>query len=279
MELSGAVGVVTGGARGLGKAIAEALAARGVKLALVDVVGEELRETASELAKAGAAAIAVRADITDCQAVEDMAERVRRELGPVDILINNAGSLTALGPVWEVDPDRWARDVTVNLIGTFLVSRAVVGDMMAKRNGYIISLVGAAVGEPHLYTTGYDTSKAGVVRLMDALAKEAAEYNVRCYAVTPGLVRTEMSRFIAESPEGRKWRPEFAGHYKAARTPPERVANCCLAILQGKADALTGRWVDATADFDRIFARAEEIVDSNLLVLRLRGLDKQGGGR
>ena len=200
-----------------------------------------------------------------------MAEKVRRDLGPPSVLINNAGSLSALGPVWEVDPHRWSRDVTVNLIGTFLVTRALLGEMVAQERGYIINLVGAGVHHTHLYTTGYDTSKAGVVRLTEAVALEAAEFGIKTFVLAPGAVRTEMTRFILESPEGRKWRPTFEKIFNEGRDlPPELAAEWCLKLVSGRADALAGRYFDVRMDFEQLVRDAETICSKNLHVLRLR---------
>jgi NAD(P)-dependent dehydrogenase (short-subunit alcohol dehydrogenase family) len=273
MELNGTAALVTGAARGIGKAIAEGLARRGARVALADVLECELGETADRIQHTGATALAVRTDITDYGQVQAMAGKVRQEFGPVDILINNAGSLSALGPVWEVDAQRWARDVTVNLIGTFLVTRAVIADMIERRRGYVISLVGAGVDAPHLYTTGYDTSKAGVVRLTEALAREAGEFGIKTFTLSPGTVLTKMTEFIRDSDQGRRWRPQFKEYLdRTGGMPADLAVQACLKILSGAADALSGRWLSATRDFNDYVSQSDTIVRENLLTLRLRPL-------
>jgi len=271
MELRDTVVLVTGAARGLGKAIAEGFAARGCRLALVDILEETLRQTADALTAQGAQALVVKADITDAEQTAAVAEQVRRKLGPVRVLVNNAGSLSAVGPVWEVDPRKWALDATVNLVGTFLVTRAVVPQIIAAGGGSVISLVGAGVGTPHAYTSGYDCSKAGVVRLAEALAREGAAQGVRSFALFPGTVKTTMTDFIANSPQGRKWRPSFARIFREGRdVPPSRAVEWCLRIASGEADALNGRWIDAREDFETVRRLAPDIVRDDLHVLRLR---------
>ncbi len=271
MELKDTVAVITGAARGIGKAVATAYARHGVRLALVDILGEQVKQAASELESTGAEVLAIPTDITDIQQVNAMADTIRDRFGSPDILINNAGSLTAIGPAWSVDPIKWARDVTVNLIGTFWVTRALLPDMVAQKRGYIINLVGAAVGKAHLYTTGYDSSKAGVVRVTEAIAQEATEHGIKTFVITPGAVATEMTRFIRESEEGRKWRPTFDSIFAEGRDVPiGRIVEWCVQLVSGRADALTGRWVSATEDFEQTIQRSGEILTENLNVLRLR---------
>ena len=274
MELSKAVVIVTGGARGLGRAIGEGFAARGSRVALVDVLEDELHRVAAEIEETGATAVAIAADITDCRQVEAMAEQVRQELGPADVLANNAGSLSAIGPVWEVDPDLWTRDVTVNLIGTFLVTRAVVNQMIQRRRGCVINLVGAGVDAPHLYTTGYDSSKAGIVRLTETLAREAEEFGIKAFTLFPGTVRTKMTEFISDSAEGRRWRPQFKDYLDGhGAVPADLAVRACLELASGRADALSGRWLSALRELDGYVGRSEAILSDNLLTLRLRSMD------
>jgi NAD(P)-dependent dehydrogenase (short-subunit alcohol dehydrogenase family) len=271
VDVKGLVAVVTGAARGLGRAIAEGFAAAGAKVALVDVLAEALDETSADLAREGGEVLPVVADITDPAQVQAMAESIRTSLGPAQILINNAGSLSALGPVWQADAAKWARDVTVNLIGTFLVTRALVPQMIESGGGYVISLFGAGVDPPHLYTTAYDSSKAGVVRLAEALAKEAEPHNIKSFALRPGTVRTAMTDFIRRSPEGRKWRPSFERIFTEGRDVPPRLAvDWCLRLVGGAADQLTGRWLDATEDFDETVRAAREILREDRRLLRGR---------
>jgi NAD(P)-dependent dehydrogenase (short-subunit alcohol dehydrogenase family) len=271
MELKRAVAIVTGGARGIGMAIAKAYADRGACVAIVDVLADQLQATASDMEKAGGTVLPIHADITIPSQIDGMVAEVRERLGDIDILVNNAGSLSALGPIWEVDRDRWFRDVTVNLYGTFLCCQAVASDMIKNKGGYIINLVGAGVDKPHLYTTGYDTSKAGVVRLTEALAKEAGQYGVKTFVLVPGTVRTAMTEFIMESPEGRKWRPTFRKIFDEGRdVPVEMVAELAVDLVSGKADALTGRYFRAAQDFEKIIVQTDKILEDNLFTLRLR---------
>ncbi len=270
MDLRGAVAIVTGGARGVGRAIAEAYADHGALLAIVDILADQVRATASEMRETGATVLPIHTDITIPAQVDEMVARVKDELGSIDILVNNAGSLSAIGPIWDVDRERWFRDVTVNLYGTFLCCNAVVKDMIENDGGYIINLT-TGMGGPHLYTTGYDTSKTGVVKRTEALAKEAKEYGVKTFALVPGAVLTKMAEFIMESPEGKKWRPTFKNIFEANHgSPPELAAKIAVELVSGKADALTGRYFDARSDLTNFIAQADEILEKDRFVLRLQ---------
>ena len=273
MELSGAVAVVTGSARGLGKSIAETFAAKGVHVALVDVLEHPLQESAAEIRATGAHALPIVADITDPTQVSVMADTVSSELGPVDILVNNAGTFSVIGPVWEVDPEKWLRDIRVILCGSFLVCNAVLKEMVERRVGYVINIVSSGgVGDPHPYSTSYASSKTGLMRLTEGLAKETQEHNVKVFAVGPPAIRTEMTRFIATDTAGKKWRPGFSDLFDEGRdTPPELVANFLIDLLSGRADRLTGRFFNPKQNFEQIIEQIDDILENDLYTLRIRG--------
>jgi NAD(P)-dependent dehydrogenase (short-subunit alcohol dehydrogenase family) len=273
MELDGTTAVVTGGSRGIGRAIAAAFAAREACVAVASRSEDQVRTTIAELEAQGGRVLGVPTDVSDAGQVAALVERVEDEFGPIDVLVNNAGSLTALGPTWELDPERWLRDVTTNLWGTFLCCRTVMPGMVARGRGRIINVVGGGATYPHTYGSGYGCSKAAVLAFTETLAIEAGGTGVAVFAINPGLVRTEMTRFVAESPEGRAWRPEIGRVLQEGRdVPPELAAELCVRLAAGQADALSGRLFRAGSDFDDMLARAEEIVAADALTLRLRDL-------
>ncbi|MBN1400915.1 MAG: SDR family oxidoreductase [Anaerolineae bacterium] len=269
MELQGAVAVVTGAARGLGRAIAEALIAKGAAVALVDILREPLEATARALSEVGRV-LPIVADVAAENQVTAMAARVRAELGPIDILINNAGSLSAIGPIWEAPKERWRQDMTVNLWGTYLCTRACVSDMLARDGGYVISIVGAGVDPPHLYRSAYDCSKAGVVKLMETLAKEGADFGIVTFCVFPGAVYTAMTQHMLESPEGRNWLPTFREIFEQGRDRPiEATAQRVVELVSGRADRLSGRYIRAWVPLEELLAQADDILSRDTLTLRL----------
>jgi short chain dehydrogenase len=139
-SLTDSVALVTGGGRGIGRAIALALAREGAAIAIAARSPEELGRTLAELHVIHGRAIAVRADVTDRAAVERTVADTEARLGPIDFLVNNAGSASTVGPIWEVDPDEWWREVEVNLRGPLLCARAVLPGMIARRRGRIVNM-------------------------------------------------------------------------------------------------------------------------------------------
>ena len=153
-ELVGQVALVTGGGRGIGRAIAQALATAGAAIAVTARSEDQLRETVALIERAGGRALALPADVTDRQAVEHLVADIERQLGPVDVLVNNAGIVGPLGPLWEADPEAWRRCLDVNLYGAFLCARAVLPGMVARRRGRIINM-STAISIPAPYYTAY----------------------------------------------------------------------------------------------------------------------------
>jgi 3-oxoacyl-[acyl-carrier protein] reductase len=272
MELSGAIAVVTGAARGIGRKIAETISAQGARVAIVDVLGDQLKKAASEMEESGATVLPIVTDVTEVSQVDAMADKVQDELGSVDILVNNAGTFSYIGPVWEADPEKWFRDIRVNLYGNFLVCRAIVKGMIKQKKGYVINIVSSGgVGDPHPYSTSYASSKTGLMRLTEGLAKEVQEHGVKVFAVGPPAILTEMTKFIMDDPGGKKWRPGFGkGLLEGRGHKPEVVADFILQLVSGKADSLTGRYFLPHQNLHEIIERTDEIVSKDLLTLRIR---------
>jgi len=270
MQLDNVVAIVTGAARGIGRSIAEAFSAQGARVAIVDILNEQLLDTAAEMKKSGATILPVVADTTQVSQVDAAARKVEKELGPVDVLVNNAGTFSYIGPVWEADPEKWFRDVRVNLYGSFLFCRAIVGGMVERKKGYVINIVSAGgVDDPHPYSTSYATSKTGLMRLTEGLAKEVQEHGVKVFAVSPPAILTEMTGFIMNDPGGKKWRPGFGKNLLRGHKP-EVVADFIVELMSGKADHLTGRFLLPHQGFDAILERSDEIISRDLLTLRIR---------
>jgi NAD(P)-dependent dehydrogenase (short-subunit alcohol dehydrogenase family) len=274
-QLKGRVALITGAARGIGKAIAEAFAVCGARIGIVDVLEKELQNTSDELKNMGTTTLSVVTDISDVEQVDAMVKRVEAELGPIAVLVNNAGTFSYIGPVWEADPQKWFRDVQVNLYGTFLCCRAVVKEMVERKDGYVINMMGGGIQGPSPYNTSYASSKTGLMRLTESLAEEVKVHGVKVFGVLPGTVLTEMTRFIMNDPGGKKWRPNFHRTFDAGNDwPPEAVAEITVQLASGRAENLTGRCFSARHDFKDMLDRAEEIIDKDLHSLRVRWLPR-----
>ncbi|MGQ9630996.1 MAG: SDR family NAD(P)-dependent oxidoreductase [bacterium] len=271
MQLQGKVAIVTGAGRGIGRAIAKAFAEEGASVALVSRTTSQLEDVAGEISKSGGRAAIFPADVSDRGAVESMVKGVEERVGPVDILMNNAGAFFAIGPVFEVDPEAWWGDVTINLFGTFLCCRAVLPGMIARRRGRIINMIGGGTGNPFPYGSGYACSKAGVMRLTECLAQEVRDYGVSVFAMGPGLVRTAMTEYQVVSDAGKRWLPRIQEMFERGRdVPPERAARLAVFLAAGGVDELTGRLFGVGDDLGEIRKQMDEIIQKDLRTLRIR---------
>jgi NAD(P)-dependent dehydrogenase (short-subunit alcohol dehydrogenase family) len=266
--LQGQVGLVTGAGRGIGRAITLALAGEGMHVIAAARSRDEIEETCELARAAGGQASVVTVDVRDRASVEACVAAAAK-VGPLDLLVNNAGSNAAFGPVWEVDPDTWRQDIEVNLFGPFFFCRAAAGAMIARKSGRIINVMGGGVTGPLPYDTGYSTSKAALARFTETLAIEARPHNVKVFPMGPGPVYTRMSRNVFESEAGQKWNGALEGQMEGRWIGPEAAASLALAIASGRADPLSGRIIGVADDLDDLLARADEITAGDLHTLRL----------
>jgi NAD(P)-dependent dehydrogenase (short-subunit alcohol dehydrogenase family) len=269
--LADQVAIVTGGGRGIGRAITLALAKAGAAVAVVARSKDQLAETVALVEQAGGRAIAVPADVTDQQAVEQAAAKTQDHLGPIDLLVNNAGVGGPICPTWMADPDKWWRCIEVNLRGPFLCSRAVLPGMVARGRGRIVNTASSAALRPLPYLSAYGISKTALARLTESLAAETEEHGICVFSIHPGFVRTAMTEGTAELPGDEVWLGgNFRKHLAAGRGGhPERAANLVVLLASGRADALSGRYISVRDDVDEMVGRAKEIREKGLYTLRL----------
>ncbi len=270
---SGQVVVVTGAGRGIGRAIAEAFAAEGAAVALLARSGGQLRDAAEAIRRSGGAALAVPTDVTDADAVRAAFDAARVELGTPDLLVNNAGSFSAIGPVWEVDPERWWRDVTTNLRGVFLCFREALRGMVELARGRVINVIGGGTGSPFPHGSGYASSKAAVMRLTECAAAELREAGSRVavFAMGPGLVRTDLTEYQVRSAEGQRWMPRIQALFREGKdVPPTRAAALALALGSGRFDRLAGRCFGVGEDLEETLGQEADILRKDRKTLRFR---------
>jgi NAD(P)-dependent dehydrogenase (short-subunit alcohol dehydrogenase family) len=198
MHLQPCVAVVTGGGRALGKAIALRLAADGMDVALAGPDRPELEAAAGEVEALGRRALPVVTDVTREDQVHALAGQVRRALGRIDVLVNNAGIVGPTAPVAEVRRGDWDAVLAVNLTGAFLCAKAVLPAMMAQRCGRIINIASVAGKIAYALRSPYAVSKWGLIGLTLTLAREVGDYNIQVNAVCPGPVQGERMQTIIE---------------------------------------------------------------------------------
>lgn len=189
IDLDGNVAIVTGGAQGIGLAIAQRLLQSGAKVSLWDRDGDILRDAAKTL---GSDVGMSQVDVTDLTGMQRAHEELERHVGPVSILVNSAGIAGNNAPLDEYDPEEWRRVVEINLNGTFYVNKVVVPAMRSRNYGRIVNIASVAgkEGNPHL--SAYSAAKAGVIGLTKSLGKELAKYDIAVNAVTPATAKTRI---------------------------------------------------------------------------------------
>jgi len=235
MQLANQVAIVTGGARGIGRDIALLFATEGADVALFDINQEPLEHTAQELRALGRRAEPFVVDVTSAAAVEEAVSKVLDKLGKIDILINNAG-ITQDGLLVRMDETQWDRVLDINLKGTFLCTRAVAKAMLKARRGRIVSIASIVGLIGNAGQANYAASKAGIVGLTKAVAKELASRGVTCNAVAPGFIKTEMTERLPEEVKARL----LSQIPMASLGEPSDVAEGCLFLVSDAARYITG---------------------------------------
>ena len=249
-ELDDQVALVTGGGRGIGAGIARELAAAGARVAVAARTSEQVEEVAREID-----GLAFSVDVTDRPAVEQMVATTEEQLGPVTLLVANAGIGNQSGATWEIESDAWWHVLEVNVLGVHLCCRAVIPRMLERGDGRIVITGSGAAYLPGSSRTAYPTSKAAVCRYGETLANELAG-RIPVFFFSPGLVKTEMTSGFGDD---------------AAWTPPELAPRLVRALASGRADALAGRYIHAEHDdIDDLVRRADEIRANDLNAIRLR---------
>lgn len=196
-RLEGKVALITGGAQGIGKAIAVRLAAEGASIALCDMNLDGAAASADEIVKDGAMAKAFFMNVSDEEKVNTAVEAVMAEFGKIDILINNAG-ITRDGLMIRMKKEDWDLVLLVNLTGTFLVSKSVVKHMMKARSGSIVNVASVVGIRGNVGQVNYSASKAGIIGLTKTMAKEFASRGITVNAVAPGYIQTEMTEHLSD---------------------------------------------------------------------------------
>ncbi len=249
-DLEGRIALVTGGGRGIGRNTAVELAGAGMKVAVSARSNEEIEAAAAEIG-----GIAIQCDVSDRAQVDRMVAETEEQLGPIDLLVANAGMAPDEDNAWEMEPADWWRTFEVNVLGVYLCNRAVIPGMLERGRGRIVNVASGAAYLPGSSGTSYSASKAAVHRFSETLANQL-EGRIPVFSISPGLVRTSLT-------------DEFGDD--APWTPPELAPRLVRALASGRLDALAGRYLHAEHDdVDDLARRAGEIVENDLNAIRLR---------
>ena len=185
--------LITGAGKGIGKAVALALAKEGVNVILLARTQSEIDEVAKESSTFGVKSLAITADVANINSVNSAVEKALVEFKTIDILINNAG-IAAFGNFLELEPADWERIIQVNLMGTYYVTRAILPNMIERKTGDIINISSTAGLNGNALTSAYSASKFAVLGLTDSLMQEVRKHNIRVTALTPSTVATDMAK-------------------------------------------------------------------------------------
>jgi 3-oxoacyl-[acyl-carrier protein] reductase len=225
MRLKDKVAVVTGGGRGIGKAIALSLAGEGADVVVLSRTINEIEDVAAKIQELGRQGSAWKVDVKDEAQVREAVRKIVDQYGRVDILVNNAGAVH-IQPLIEMPTEHWEKTLSVNLTGTFLITKYVLPQMIRRKSGCIINIASEAGLKGFANFSAYCTAKFGLIGLTKALAKEMESYHINVNAICPALVGTKMSREVKSVKEWKLMQPkDIADVAVFLATPEARAIN------------------------------------------------------
>lgn len=251
MKLNGKVALVTGGSRGIGKAVAAGLANEGARVMIAARNACEVGQVLDQMRSAGAEVSGLATDVADTTQVEHLVAETIACFGRIDVLVNAAGVQGPIGPVWKTDPAQWRTTLDINLFGTMLCCRSVVPHMIAAGGGKIINFGGGGATAPRVNFSAYAVSKAAVVRMTETLAEETRPFKIDVNAIAPGIVNTRMLDAIVEAGSAaadERERIEALRQDPAGFVAIELPARLAVFLASKESDGLSGKLISAPYD-------------------------------
>jgi len=270
VKIKDKVAIITGGSRGIGKAVAKAFLQEGARVAIAARSKIEVENSVQDLKQAGEI-IGIATDVSKEVDVKNLVEQTLRHYGSFDILVNAAGVQGPIGPLIEVDIQEWINNIHTNLIGTVLCCKAVLPIMIDKRRGKIINFSGGGATSPRPNFSAYACSKAAIVRFTETLAMEVKYFGIDVNAIAPGAVNTRMIREIVDAGNkaGEKELTEAIIISQKEGTSPELAAELAVFLASKNSDGLSGRLISAVwDDWQNFDKNISNIKKSSLYTLR-----------
>jgi NAD(P)-dependent dehydrogenase (short-subunit alcohol dehydrogenase family) len=275
--------LVTGGGRGIGRAIAEAFAAEGARVALLARSRDQVDAVAQGINSSGGHALALVGDVSHAEDVQHAVTQTQDKFGTISVLVSNAGITGPYAPIWDSDPEEWWRTQEIHVHGAFNCTRAVYPGMVEHGGGRIIIISSRAGERGNPNISAYQLAKTAQLRFAEILAVEGAEAGIRAWAVHPGNVLTAFSYEPQRRADAQKYVPAMGARMKeitenpSLGTPVSRVADLCVFLASGQGDALSGRYFRAEEDWAEMARAADTIQGDDLYTLRLRTLAEPSG--
>jgi len=253
-ELVGKVALVTGGGRGIGRAIALKYAEAGAAVGVTARSAAELDETARLIRDQGGRVLALAGDVSSPADVTRVCDAVERDLGPISLLMNNAGNTGPFGPAWEVDADAWWQTQEIHLRGSFMYAHRLIPGMIERGGGRVIFMASGAGTRINPNYSSYSVAKAAMIRLAETIAAEGREHGLICFPMSPGLVITELAEVVLRNADAHRWNSGFverltnekaAGRFNDSMA---KVTDLALLLASGEADALSGKHLTPADD-------------------------------
>ena len=260
MLLSDRVALITGGARGIGRAMALKFAEEGCSVAVTDINIKEANDTIAGVSKTGREGLVIQCDVTDGNQIHDAVDRVIKKFGRIDILVNNVGGMTGSPPIEDMTEEEWDKAFGLNLKSDFLFCKYVVPHMKKRKYGKIINFSSIGAVQPPAHAINYNTAKAGVIGFTLDLANALAPFNINVNVILPGPARTSFyDKSIASMPEAEK--DKFFA-FLGNKTPlqrigtPEDLAGAALFLASELSAWITGETLHVAGGLPSLLAPA-----------------------
>jgi 3-oxoacyl-[acyl-carrier protein] reductase len=274
MKLSGLNALVTGGSQGFGRYIVEAFLAEGANVLFCARTTVDVAQAGAELAvqfPGGPKLKGVVSDVADPASVSSLFAAAASFLGPLDVVVSNAGVYGPIGPTEEIPWDEWLQTVNINLSGTLLVSRAAIRVMKPRGHGKIVVISGGGATNPMPRFAAYAATKAAVVRLTETLAEELREFHIDVNAVAPGALQTRLLKQVLAAGPDKAGQEFYAKNQKWAEqgaADPRLGAALCVFLASRESDGITGKLISAQWDPWREFPRLRDQMRNDIYTLR-----------